>query len=218
MFQWTEKFQAQQDWITILLLIIFALTTFLYRMEKYQFILLISFWKSKKYFKLYDKEKYYNPLHLFNAILILISLITFSILGYFFYSKILLSFFGKISFISFFSILTGIVVARYGILRFILTFSGHAALYQQIVFKSFNIYGLVSLYGLFFFSFYHYSFITKSNILLFVIILIICLVYISHLIIYFRIIRKNPNYLVYLILYLCAFKIAPWLWLYKSIF
>ena len=187
-------------------------------MEKHQFIMLLSFWKSKKYFKIYDKEKYSNPLHLFNAILILISLITFSILGYFFYKKILLSFFGKISFIFFFSILTSMVIARYGILRFIFSFTGHAELYQQIVFKSLNIYGLVSLYGLLFFSFYHYSFITKSNVLLFIVILIICLIYISHLIIYFRIIRTNPNYLVYLILYLCAFKIAPWLWLYKSIF
>ena len=85
MFQWTEKFQAQQDWITIFLLIIFALTTILYRMEKHQFIMLLSFWILKKYFKIYDKEKYSNPLHQFNAILMLIALITFAILGYFFY-------------------------------------------------------------------------------------------------------------------------------------
>ena len=217
MFQWTEKFEPQQDWITIFLLIIFTLSTILYRTKRHQFVMLLSFWSSRNYFNIYDKEKYTNPLHLFNAILIFITLFTFSILGYFFYDIILLSIFGKISFFSFFLVLTSMVTARYGILRLTFRVSGHAELYKQIVFRSLNFYGLVSLYGLFFFSFYHYSFITESNLLLLIIILIICSIYISHLIIYLKIIRTNPNYLVYLILYICAFKIAPWLWLYKSI-
>ena len=217
MFQWTDKFQAQQDWITISLLIIFSLSVYLYRIERRQFGMLLYFWKSKNYFNIYDKEKYANPLHRFNAILIFITLITFSILGYFFHDIILLSIFGKISFISFFLALTAMVIARYGILRLIFTLSGYAELYQQIIFRSLSFYGLISLYGFFFFSFYYYIFITESNLLLLLFILILCSVYISHLIIYFRIISSNPNYLVYLILYLCAFKIAPWLWLYKSI-
>jgi len=29
--------------------------------------------------------------------------------------------------------------------------------------------------------------------------------------------RRNPKYLVYFILYLCAFKLAPWIWFYLNI-
>lgn len=218
MFQWTEKFQVQQDWITIFLLIIFAFSTILYRTERYQIIMLLSFWRSKNYFNIFDKEKYANPLRLFNLILIFITLITFSILGFYFYDKILLSISGKKSFISFFSVLTAMVITRYGILRLIFRFSGHAELFKQIVFRSLNFYGLISLYGIFFFCFYHYTFITESNFLMLIIIFVICSVFISHLNIYFKIIRTNPNSIIYLILYICACKIAPWLWLYRSIF
>tara|TARA_A100001011_G_C14298089_1_gene839430 strand:- start:800 stop:1456 length:657 start_codon:yes stop_codon:yes gene_type:complete len=218
MFEWTEKFQPQEDWVTILLLIIFALCSYLYLIGKHQFGLLISIWKSKNYFTVYDKEKYASPLHQFNAILMFITLIAFSILGYFFYNKILLSIYGKISFITILGVLTAMAVTRYGLLRLVFTLSGHTELYQQIVFRSLSFYGSISLYGLFIFSFYYYSFITDTNLLLIVIILILCLVFISHLTIYFRIISMNLNNIVYLILYLCAFKIVPWLWLYKLIF
>ena len=78
---------------------------------------------------------------------------------------------------------------------------------------------MISLYALFLFSVYHYGFPDNSNPSLFLIfLLILCFVFVTQLTVYLRIIRFNQIRIVYLILYLCAFKIAPWLWLYKSIY
>ncbi len=218
MFQWTEKFQTQQDWITVLIILIFTLSVYLLNRNPHQFKILVCFWKFKSYFNIYDKEKYVNPLNLFNLILTLMSLASFSLLSYFFYEKILLSLLGGIPFLFFLLVITSVVVLRYGLLKLIFKFSNHLELFQQTVFRSISFYAMISLYALFFFSVYHFGFPDNPNFLFLIILLILCFVFSTHLTVYLRLIRLNQIRIVYLILYLCAFKIAPWLWLYKSIY
>ncbi len=218
MFQWTERFQPQQEWITISIIFVFILSVYLYKLNKHQFKFLFSFWESKSYYKIYYREKIGKPINLFNLILTLISLITFSLLGYFFYQKIFLSFLGEISFLSLFSVLSVLIIFRYGILKVIFQLLNQLELFNQTVFKSISYYGIISLYTVFFFSIYNFRYNTYSELLFIISILILCAVFLSHLWVYLRIIRTNPQSLVYLILYLCAFKMAPWLWLYKSIY
>lgn len=218
MFQWTEKFQTQQDWITVLIFLIFTLSVFLFNRNPHQFKLLLCFWKFKSYFNIYDKQKYISPLNLFNLILTLISLASVSLFSYFFYKKILLSLFGGISFLSFLLVITSVVVLRYGLLKLIFKFSNHMELFQQTVFRSISFYAMISFYALLLFSVYHYSSPYNSNFLFLTILLLLFFVFITHLSIYLKIIRFDQISIVYLILYLCAFKIAPWLWLYKSIY
>ena len=122
MFHWVEKFQAQKDWITLSLVVIFSLTVYLLRINSQQFKLLFFFWNYKSYLKLYDREKFTNLLNPFNLILTFIILFTFSLLGYFFYEKILLSLLGEISFVFFFLVISGMVITRYLILKLIFQF------------------------------------------------------------------------------------------------
>ncbi len=218
MFQWTDKFQAHQDWISLSIILIFMLSVYLYKRNTHQFKLLIYFWNSKNYFKIYEKEKFTNPSNPFNLILTLITLITFSLLVYFFYEKILMSLLGEISFLNFFIVISAVVVVRYEILKLICQLSDLLELFQQTVFRSVSFYAMISFYAIFLFSIYHYRFFTNSTLFFIISLVIICAVYLSHLTIYIRIIRITPHNIVYLILYLCAFKIAPWLWLYKSIY
>ena len=218
MFQWTEKIHLQQDWITVLIILIFTLSVYLFNRNPHQFKLLVCFWRSKSYFNIYDKEKYANPLHMFNLILIFITLITVSLLSYFFYEKILFSLLGGISFLSFLLFISAVVVLRYGLLKLIFKFSNHLELFQQTVFRSISFYAMISLYALFFFSVYHFGFPDNSNFLFLIILLILLFVFVTQLTVYLRIIRFHQIRIVYLILYLCAFKIAPWLWLYKTIY
>ena len=218
MFKWTEKFQHQQDWFTIIIILTFILFVHLYGNYKHQFRLLISLWKIKSYFNIYDKDKFANPLNKFNLILTLISLITFSLLVYFFYCKVLLSFYGEISFLSFFFVLSSFVISRYSILKLIFQYSNQLKIYHHMVFRSISFYGSISLYALSFISLHYYNFYDNNDLLFINIIFFLSTVYLSHLSIYLGIIQKNPNSLVYLILYICAFKIAPWLWLYKSFY
>jgi hypothetical protein len=218
MFQWTEKIQLQQDWITVLIILIFTLSVYLFNRNPHQFKLLVCFWRSKSYFNIYDKEKYANPLNMFNLILIFITLITVSLLSYFFYEKILFSLLGGISFLSFLLFISAVVVLRYGLLKLIFQRSNHLELFQQTVFRGISFYAMISLYALFLFSFYHFGFPDNSNFLFLIILLILLFVFVTQLTVYLRIIRFHQIRIVYLILYLCAFKIAPWLWLYKTIY
>ena len=218
MFQWIEKLQPQQDWITIIMILVFALCVYLYKRNPHQFKLLVSFWKSKTYFNIYEKEKYVNPLNTFNLILTLISLITISLLSYFFYEKILMSLLGESSFLTFFLVISAMILIRYEVLKLIFEPANQLEIYQHTIFKSISFYAIISIYVLFFFSIYHYRFSTDKNLLMIITLLVLCCVYLSHFSIYLRIIRTNPNSIVYLILYLWTFKIAPWLWLYKSIY
>lgn len=218
MFQWAEKFQHQQDWFTLLIILTFISYVHLYSENRNQFKLLVALWKIKTYFKIFDKEKFVNPFLKFNLVLTMISLITFSLLGYFFYDKLLMSLYGEISFFTFYLVVSSLVIIRYWILKLIFKYSNQFKIFQHNVFKSISYYGSISLYTIVFISFYYYRFYDNINLLFIITALILCLVYLSHLTIYIGIIQKNPSSIVYLILYLCAFKIAPWLWLYKLVY
>lgn len=218
MFQWTEKFEPQQDWVNLLILLIFGLVTFLSNQKYYQFKLLISFWNYKRYLNLYDKDKFTNPLNLFNLIIISISLISFSIIGFFFYEKLLMSFLGEISFLLLFGSIVGLVIIRYWVLKLIFSNLGVLELYQHNVFRSISFYFMISVYAILLFSIYYYSFIEMTILLLMLLILIVNSVFVFHFSLYIKIIGQKPSSSIYLILYLCAFKLAPWLWLYNLIY
>ena len=218
MFQWTEKFEPQQDWVAFIIILIFALCVHLLKINPHQFKLLVSFWRSNTYFKIYEKEKYVNPLNMFNLTITMISLITITLLSYFFYEKIMMSLLGEISYIIFFLFISALILIRFFLLKLIFRLANQSEIYSNTIFRSINFYSIISIYSLFFFSIYYYRFPCNNNFLIMIILIILCSAFLSHLSIYVRIIMKNPNRIVYLILYLCTFKISPWLWLYKSIY
>ena len=218
MFQWTEKFEPQQDWVAIIIILIFALCVHLLKINPHQFKLLVSFWRSNTYFKIYEKEKYVNPLNMFNLTITMISLITITLLSYFFYEKIMMSLLGEISYIIFFLFISALILIRFFLFKLIFRLANQSEIYSNTIFRSINFYSIISIYSLFFFSIYYYRFPSNSNFLIIIILIILCSAFLSHLSIYVRIIMTNPNRIVYLILYLCTFKISPWLWLYKSIY
>ena len=218
MFQWTEKFEPQQDWVAFIIILIFALCVYLLKINPHQFKLLVSFWRSNTYFKIYEKEKYVNPLNIFNLTITMISLITITLLSYFFYEKIMMSLLGKISYIIFFLFISALILIRFFLLKLIFRLANQTEIYSNTIFRSINFYSIISIYSLFFFSIYYYRFPSNNIFLIIIILIILCSAFLSHLSIYVRIIMTNPNRIVYLILYLCTFKISPWLWLYKSIY
>ena len=218
MFQWTEKFEPQQDWVAYIIILIFALCVYLLKINPHQFKLLVSFWRSNTYFKIYEKEKYVNPLNMFNLTITMISLITITLLSYFFYEKIMMSLLGEISYIIFFLFISALILIRFFILKLIFRLANQSEIYLNTIFRSINFYSIISIYSLFFFSIYYYRFPSNNIFLIIIILIILCSAFLSHLSIYVRIIMTNPNRIVYLILYLCTFKISPWLWLYKSIY
>ena len=155
---------------------------------------------------------------MFNLTLTMISLITITLLSYFFYEKIMISLLGEISYIIFFLFIYALILIRFFLLKLIFRLANQSEIYSNTIFRSINFYSIISIYSLFFFSIYYYRFPNNNNFLIIIILIILCSAFLSHLSIYVRIIMTNPNRIVYLILYLCTFKISPWLWLYKSIY
>ena len=102
MFQWTEKFEPQQDWVAFIIILIFALCVYLLKINPHQFKLLVSFWRSNTYFKNLKKKSMSTPKYV-QPDITMISLITITLLSYFFYEKIMMSLLEK-SHILFFSI------------------------------------------------------------------------------------------------------------------
>ena len=119
MFQWTEKFEPQQDWVAIIIILIFALCVYLLKINPHQFKLLVSFWRSNTYFKIYEKEKYVNPLNMFNLTLTMISLIKITLLSYFFLRKNYDVLTGRNLIYYFFLFFYALIIIRFFLLKFI---------------------------------------------------------------------------------------------------
>ena len=218
MFEWTYRIHASVDWITFYLFMIFGMLAFLSHQHNSQFRLFLDVRNLNNYLNIYGKDKYLSPSHQFNLILFLVSLFTFAIFANFFYQEILVSFLGKIEFIKILLFLFCFGVIRYFLLKIILNPMGLKKSLDQLYFKSLTINGVLGIIGGCFLLLYHFTFPDNPNFLLtgFVIILVTSLIY--HIKIYINITSKNPSHLFYIILYICGFKIAPWLWLYLILY
>ena len=218
MFEWTDRLQASGDWITFILFIIFALLAFLSQRYYSQFRLFVDIRNLNNYLNIYGKDKYLSPLYQFNLILFFISLLTYALYAYFFYQEILISFLGRIQFYKILLFLFSLVVIRYFVLKMILNPMKLKNTLDQVCFKSLTIKGLISIMGSCFLLLYHFTFPDNHNFILISLVIVLASSFIYHITIYIEITRKKPTHLLYIILYLYGFKIAPWLWLYLILY
>jgi hypothetical protein len=215
MFEWTDRLQASGDWITFILFMIFALLAFLSQRHYSQFRLFVDIRNLNNYLNIYGKDKYLSNLHEFNLILFFISLLTYALYAHFFYQKILISYLGRILFHEILIFLFSFVVIRYFVLKMILNPIGLKKKLDQVCFESITIRGLTGIMGSCFLLLYHFTFPDNYNFLFISLLIVFTSSLIYHITIYIEITRKKPMHLFYIILYLCGFKIAPWLWLYS---
>lgn len=213
MFQWIEKFQTQQDEVILFIIAVFFL--YLYTMKyNNQLKLLFSIFSLRRFLWISKVEKKINTLYFSNFILVFLSLLTFSFLIFFTVEKFEILSSKEMPFFWIFGLLTTLVVCRYLLLLLIFKISGHSKLFQLTAFKSIGLYGVIGAYGVFFFSIYYFGFNEEKKLLLVILMLMVIVILITHAGIYLKTIRTNPKYIVYLILYLCAFKLAPWILIY----
>ena len=158
MFEWTDRLQAPGDWITFVLFMVFVLLAFLSQRHYLQFRLFVDIRNLNNYLNIYGKDKYLSPLHQFNFILFLISLLTFALYANFFYQEILFYFLGKIKFYQILLFLFSLEVVRYLILKMISTPTGLKNTLDQLYFKTLTVKGLVGIIGGCFLLLYHLTF------------------------------------------------------------
>ena len=213
MLEAEEIIKLNKDWISIFFLLSLLILGFLKKIDKKKFELLVYYVTSEKYFSIYAKEKKANYFDLFNVSKIIFIIIIKSILLTFIIDE-LISFetFKTVSLI-----ILIIIVSRYFFLKYVFRFLNLENLFDQLIFKSISSYFKMSLFIFPLLLIYRYT-LPSSIIFLFLLLFLIAFViFFSHLIIYYKIANDRISNFFYIILYLCAFKLTPWLLVYGYI-
>ena len=213
MLEAEEIIKLNKDWISIFFLLSLLILGFLKKIDKKKFELLIYYVTSEKYFSIYAKEKKANYFDLFNVSKIIFIIIIKSILLTFIIDE-LISFktFKTISLI-----ILIIIVSRYFFLKYVFRFLNLENLFDQLIFKSISSYFRMSLLTFPLLLIYIYALSTSIIFLSLVSFLIAFVIFFMHLIIYYKIAHDRTSSFFYIILYICAFKVTPWLLVYSYI-
>ena len=215
MFKLIDKLRLNEDWVTFLIILVFFLIVSLRKINPSQTTILFKFWKINSFSIINKKEQFFNPFSLFNFILLVIIFISYSLLSYFFYERILSSSFGNIPFLYFMTSIIFIISFRYFFLKIAIWFSGLTEILGRAIYHSLSLHGSISIFVLFNFVIFYYGSNQIHDLILFISIATSILIILSHAILYFKIALREPQYSFYIFLYICGFKLAPWLWLYK---
>ena len=213
MLEVEEIIKLNKDWVSIFFLLSLLILGFLKKIDKKKFELLVYSLTSEKYFSIYAKEKKTKYFDLFNASKIIFTIIINSILLTFIIDEL-------ISFKTFktvFLIILIIIVPRYFFLKYVFRFLNLENLFDQLIFKSISSYFKMSLFIFPLLLIYRYTLPTSITFLFLISFLIAFVIFYMHLIIYYKIANDRISNFFYIILYLCAFKLTPWLLVYGYI-
>lgn len=213
MLEVEEIIKSNQDWISTFFLLSLLILGFLKNIDKKKFQLLTYSISSEKYFSVYAKEKRINYFDLFNILKIIFIIIIKSILLTFIIDEL-------ISFQTFktvFLIILIIIVSRYFLLKYVFRILNLENLFEQLIFKSISSYFRISLFTFPLLLIYRYTFPNNITFLFLASFLIAFVIFFMHLILYYKIAHNRTSSFFYIILYLCAFKITPWLLVYGYI-
>jgi len=214
MEDWILRNIHQKDWLSLVFLVNFFLLVALKLMHENQFYYFIRFIDNALYFKIYCKDKL--RLQRFTILGTLFLLVNFSVLAFYIFTY---AYSKSNSFIFFLLLLAKViflVILRYLFLRFYFSILNITDFTEVFQFKSLTYQIQISILTFVLFLFYQFSFLSIDffNISIVVVILLYLTSQITLYKEYWLTLKYN---LLYLILYLCTFKLAPWIVLYSTI-
>ncbi len=215
MFRLIYRSRPNDDWVTLILILVFFLIVYLYKKNSIKLLNFFKFWNINNHKLTLEIEKYHNPFVSFNFILLIVIFIVYSLLSYFFFESTISSSLEKIPFVYFPISILFVVSIRFFFMRVIFSFSGANDIFRQTIYQSFCFHGSICIFVLLNFIIFYYKLNRAQELILFTTITAALLMILSHAFIYLKIGLKNPEYSFYIILYICGLKIAPWLWLYE---
>ncbi len=213
MKDWILRNIQQHDWLSLIFLFNFILMVLVKFLNRSQFQYFIRFIDSGLYFKIYGKENQRLDQFTILGTLYLLSNLT---LGIFYYLNII--FYTSNSFKFFLILLTKIialVIIRYLFLELCFKILQLKKIIEIIQFKSLTYQIQISGFSFFLFLLYQFSF-SNEKFFLNSLGIIIILYLISQITIYREYWPFFKHNILYLILYLCTFKLAPWIMLYST--
>ena len=212
---WIERSLVNQNWVLILFLLFACIILILKKIDPIQFNFFIKLGKFKEYERRYAVDRSFEVLNMFYILIFLLISLSFSFL---------------IILYEFVFFRQEIKILRY--LQIILSFKIFIFMRFLIIYFLNNNLKIFSVFKLSYFKLIIYncycfilvmiclSFLYVQNelsttIMQLIIFTLLISSSIFHLLIFKETIRFNIKNSLYLFYYLCAFKIAPWLWLSK---
>lgn len=214
MEDWISRTVLQRDWIGLVFLFNFILLAFLRSTHPRQFKTFIRIIDPKLYFKIYGKDNFIlQSFTVLGTVFLLVNLC----LGVFYCLTLFES--GPSSFLFFSTLLihiVGMILIRFVFLKTcckLLEIDGFSEIF---IFKTLSYQIQISILSFLLFLFYEFSYPTQEFLLL-IILVIAGLYLLSQLSLYREYWSVFKYNLLYLILYLCTFKLAPWILLYSTL-
>lgn len=214
---WVEKSYLIKDWILILFIFYSILILSLKFIDPIQFRLIVISRSFKQYVQRYSIDKKFNVFKPFYLIIFFNIIMSFSFIVTIYNNKIpntLISL--EQYFKTFITIITFLII-RFFLINFLnkkLNIINNLNIY---FFKILIFYALISFILMVICSCLYITNSINSIILNGIIISLITIISLFHLFIYKQNIEGDHTNVLYLFYYLCAFKIAPWLWIANSL-
>jgi len=124
MFRWIYRSRPNDDWVTLILILVFFLIVFLYKKNSNKLVNFFKFWNINNYKLTLEIEKYHNPFVSFNFVLLIVISTSYSLLSYFFYESTISSSLENIPFLYFPISILFVVSIRFLLMKLIFSFSG----------------------------------------------------------------------------------------------
>ena len=215
---WQIREQNFENWVLLLVFFLFVLISQLYRLYRIEASYFIRLFDFNSYLRLFGKDRDLSIWRPFQIGITLFLVLTFSLLITLIWSdysghSLRLNFFFQCL-----GVVTTLILIRYLLLWALAWIFNLNMLFKQLVFKGVSSYGYLALivYGLC--VLYYFSPWQNSSSLLW---LGLAVLEGGNLLIqgvqYIGIGKGSTSQTVYLFLYICCFKIAPWIWIYRWI-
>lgn len=213
MGDWTNRPNLVADWMSLFFLLNLIVILMLYKLDPNRLKSLLNIFRLRFYFGKYSHEKELNYLSYFNtsSFLIIISALALTCFSFSTYSPIPL----RYSF-EFYFLLLGLFLflfCRHFLTQFISSQLGFQKAIKFSIYKNFSIATQVSIYLIGLVFLWNYS---SLPIIFIESILVLMTLFwvVNQISIFFSFFKSSPKDLIYIFLYLCTFKLAPWIWVY----
>lgn len=213
MGDWIYRPNLQADWMSLIFLFNLVIVLILYKLDSNRLKNLIKIFKLRIYLGKYSNEKELNYFSYFNALSFLIIIFALSHIYFSFLSHHLIPINNHFEYYYFLLGIFIIFFFRYLLIQFISNQLGFQKSITLIFYKNFSLATQISIIIIGLVFFWNYS-ILPLIFIKSILVLIYLYWIINQFDIFFSFFKSRSEDHIYIILYLCAFKLAPWIWIY----
>ena len=213
MGDWIYRPDLEADWMSLIFLFNLVIILILYKLDSNRLKSLIKIFRLRIYLGKYSNEKEFNYFSYFNTLSFFVIIFALSLIYFSFLSHHLIPINNHFEYYYF---LLGIFIVfffRYLLIHFVSYNLGFQKSIKLVFYKNFSLATQISIIIIGLVFLWNYSilpliFIEAILVLMFLYWIII------QFGIFFSFFKSRSEDLIYIILYLCAFKLAPWIWVY----